>query len=158
MLFDWITVPIRVLKYAPYFYIGVFLKRNSIKISWTITILSVFVFLITLYINKNIANTILVSVTESIVLGLSGSLAVIGISMNWKSIWESRNFRLIGRETMSIYIQHVFLCAVLRRLLYKLGITNFWVHITIGNILSIYLPICAVLIYRQAKQVCLARD
>lgn len=47
----------------------------------------------------------------------------------------------IGENSMSIYVVHVVLCAAIRILLYAAGIDNFAVHLILGTLLSIVIPL-----------------
>ena len=47
----------------------------------------------------------------------------------------------MGSESMSIYIVHGLLCAIIRVALIKIGFTNLFISVIIGVVLSIVVPI-----------------
>lgn len=67
-------------------------------------------------------------------------IAVIYIS-NIKIVKCAKWLGYVGKNSMSIYIVHVVLCAAIRIILYRVGITNFAVHIISGTVLSVVIPL-----------------
>lgn len=54
---------------------------------------------------------------------------------------KSKLLQVMGSESMSIYIVHVLLCAIIRVALIKIGFTNLFISVIIGVVLSIAVPI-----------------
>lgn len=146
------SVLLNVMKYSLFFYCGAIFKRKKKRLSISQSVYCFLAFVFISSISQWIKNEIISYFVIMTIMAFVGIGFVVGISMNIKAMWKSRNLLLIGRETMSIYIFHVLICAVIRILLFRIGITNFWFGITVGNIASIYLPILIVYIWRKLYQ------
>lgn len=142
-VFNWGgTVLIRCLCYYIYFYIGYKLCRMKISFSKRTWISLNVIFAISLICNSfiplkyEISNIIL-----QVIIAVSGALSVISFCEEFDVVSKSKLLQVMGSESMSIYIVHVLLCAIIRVALIKIGFTNLFISVIIGVVLSIVVPI-----------------
>ena len=136
------VVLVRCLCYYIYFYIGYKLCRMKISFSKRTWISLNVIFGISLISNSFIplkyeASNIILQV----IIATSGALSVISFCEEFDFVAKSKLLQVMGSESMSIYIVHVLLCAIIRVTLIKIGFTNLFISIIIGVVLSIAIPI-----------------
>lgn len=71
------------------------------------------------------------------IMALALSLAFIGIAQKM----NAHIFELIGRYSLEIYLIHCFITAGNRKILPKIGITNFWPSFIVNFLLAVTIPI-----------------
>lgn len=86
------------------------------------------------------------------VVATSGALSVISFCEGIEIVEKSKSLKIIGSETMPIYIVHVLLCAIIRVVLIKIGFDNLFISVLIGTILSIIVPILMSKCWEMLKQ------
>lgn len=125
-----------------YFYIGVLLQKRNNHISKRYSsIVYLFIFMITNILYNNLA---LMSELKSlflVVMAMCGSLFVISLCKANNRAGEVNILQIVGKHSFEIYIIHVLLCAVIRRVLIIIGIKSVIIHFVLGIGLSIIIPI-----------------
>lgn len=142
-VFNWGgTVLIRCLCYYIYFYIGYKLCRMKISFSKRTWISLNVTFAISLICNSFIPLKYKISnIILQVIIATSGALSVISFCEEFDVVSKSKLLQVMGSESMSIYIVHVLLCAIIRVALIKIGFTNLFISVIIGVVLSIVVPI-----------------
>lgn len=105
-----------------------------------------------------LASSVMVYVTEiqnGWVLFLSGLLAcgsVIVLMYAGEAKWGSGSFwKRAAGYTMPVFLMHTLCAAPVRQVLFKIGITNAWVHIPAGLISSFAEPVLIAILMRKTK-------
>ena len=149
---EWCVVPIKLLSFYFYFYIGVLYRKNKIRYSKRTTVAFLLLFGLTLYLLIRYSNRLeIISIAMQIVVAVFGSLAVISLCQSVEVVGNSRLLSLLGQSSMMIYIIHVLLCAAIRIILLKLGIEIFYISVVIGTALSLLIPVIFDLFWKRLK-------
>lgn len=140
----WFAVPIKILSFYLYFYIGIILRRKNRHYSkkHCALFLTAFCLLTPLSLNCN-SEYAFVNTFLSIILAVIGSFMVISLSQSVHIVGNCKVLDILGKSSMMIYIIHVLLCAVIRVALLKININNFYVSVVIGTALSLLIPTIA---------------
>ena len=137
-------MPIKILSFYLYFYIGIILRRKNRHYSkkHCALFLTAFCLLTPLSLNCN-SEYAFVNTFLSIILAVIGSFMVISLSQSVHIVGNCKVLDILGKSSMMIYIIHVLLCAVIRVALLKININNFYVSVVIGTALSLLIPTIA---------------
>lgn len=150
---EWGTVLIRCLCYYIFFFIGYKLCRMKIRFTKKEWFILTIIFGVSLIGNSLIPlNYEVVQLIVQVVVATSGSLSVISFCEGFETVAKSKLLQVIGSESMSIYIVHVLLCAIIRVALIKIGFTDLFISIAIGIVLSIMVPILMSKCWKMLKQ------
>lgn len=150
---EWCVVLIRCLCYYIYFYMGYKLCRMRIRFTkkeWLI--------FTAIFVSSSIGNGIIAFYNEliqlilQVVVATSGALSVISFCEGIEIVEKSKSLKIIGSETMPIYIVHVLLCAIIRVVLIRIGFDNLCISVVIGTVLSIIVPILMSKCWEMLKQ------
>lgn len=142
-----------IFSYTIYFYMANFvsIKNNCNAKKEYFSIISKIILYIILaiiiYLNINEINKYLMALIKEI-------FAVLGIYLCLKiflNIKKSRFLDTIKKYTFQIYLLHTILGAGIRILLLKIGIQNYILHIVLGFIASIYIPVLISIICEKTK-------
>jgi fucose 4-O-acetylase-like acetyltransferase len=80
------------------------------------------------------------------------SIAAIVALCQWLSRWKPTWLAVIGRASMAIYVMHIMASSGARIILQKLfGITSLPIHLVIGSMLGILLPLLALKLLEQLR-------
>ena len=134
-------IPLRVGGFFVFFCFGARLCDLKCRFTGIQVIISGMIFLLlqwVVYCN-DIESGIGVSVMRAC-LALTATITVFYLA-NKKVVRRIKWLRYVGKNSMSIYVVHVVLCAAIRILLYKAGIMNFAIHLFFGIVLSIVIPL-----------------
>ena len=146
---DWGVLIINFLIYYIYFYAGNWVCENKKEIN-----VNVFAFAIAAFVTMSAwihiieMNEIAVKFLR-ILLAFLGTIIVFFLSSKVKMISNCLWLSSIGRYSMIIYLIHPILCSVMRRGMYMVGIDNFAIHIILGTILGIILPMLFSILYKR---------
>lgn len=144
----WLSVGISLLSNYIYFYMGykLFDFKFDTSIPLCLLVAVSFVILSTCAycfdLNKG------VYMTARILLAFSGSIIVFYISSKIGLVANSKILNCIGKFSMIIYLIHPLLCSILRRGMYAVGVNNFVIHILIGTILGVAIPIIIEVLFK----------
>jgi len=131
------------------FMIGVALRdaRPRASIAISVAALAVFALLQTLHA-ADIASSRLEATVLSSMTALSASVAIATMPMS--AHWPGdRILRLIGRNTMAIYLTHVIFAAMMRTALLKFGVEDQWFHLALGTLAGCACPFAVALALRK---------
>lgn len=88
----------------------------------------------------------------SLILSLLACVGIIGfVADMYKSNRQTRMFGFFSKYTMPIFLMHTIISSGVRSVLLKVGIVSLPVHIVVGIITSILLPIIAAMIMEKIK-------
>lgn len=88
----------------------------------------------------------------ALVLSFLACVGVIGfVGDMYKSNKQTKLFGILSKYTMPIFLMHTIVSSGFRAVLLKIGITSLSVHIVVGLITSIVLPIVAGMIMEKIK-------
>lgn len=142
-----------IMSYAIYFYMGIFISdKNKLKgmknviINLILIIIYVFLALI-LYKYKDIIYENLLDAIE-ILFAISGILICANC---FRNIQKSKLLDTFKEYTFQIYLTHTIFAAGVRIVLFKIGVTNYWIHLVIGLFASIYIPVMISMISNKIK-------
>lgn len=74
-------------------------------------------------------------------MGLMFCISIVGISICSSNIKEGRLEKFLSKYTMEIFLMHTICAACIRIVLIKVGITNAAIHLILGFIFSVFIPI-----------------
>ena len=83
-----------------------------------------------------------------IVSGVSISLFIILLAVHIPFLENSRVLRLCGRYSLEIYVLHNYITAANRIILFRLGITGFYINVTVNFLMAVIIPICIGIILK----------
>ena len=124
-------------------------KKYIMKRSFIISVVSgaLFLFLSILVYMVGIDNGFL-----SFLLGLTDCFSVItSIEIIYENRRQSMVFGILAKYTMPIFLMHTLFAAPLRTLLFKFGVENAVIHVTLGIAISFAGPIIAAFIMKKSK-------
>ena len=137
----WLQLPIHLGQSYLYFCFGVLLCRARYKFNsrWAFVNCMVFLLLqwVTYFGNIDFGMGL---APMRVCLAVTAIITVLYVA-DTEKIKSVRWLRYVGMNTMSIYVVHPVLCAGIRILLYKAGITNFMLHLLLGIVLSVVIPL-----------------
>lgn len=141
-----------IMAYAIYFYFGAFINKESRnKTNKSITN----VFLVIIYVVLSLICYKYAYWCSQIVLqSINLFLAILGI---WICIRIFRKINLsyflnsFKKYTFQIYLTHTIFAAGVRIFLLKLNVNNYFLHLIIGLIASLYIPVVMSLISKKIK-------
>lgn len=139
-----------ILTQGIYFYLGAYISQNVKKENKRKDILSVLLFFIislVLYFFKDSVHTTLLLIIE-IMLALVGTFITISV---FKQIQNSKILDTFKKYTFQIFLMHTIFAAGIRIVMYKIGIDNFLIHLVIGLLFSIYVPVLVSVISNKIK-------
>lgn len=117
------------------------------KINLIISLIVYIVIAVLIYIfNDNINSTI--NGLIKIILALGGIFILIDI---FKEVKKSFLLDTFKNYTFQIFLMHTIFAAGIRLLMYKIGIENYAIHIIIGLLFSIYIPVLVSIISNKLK-------
>ena len=147
---EWGELFIRLLVYYIFFYAGYMARKIALKINTNIFIILIvlFVVLSTLLYVADI--NIIIENLFDLIIAFAGSIVVVFICVNAKIINNCNWIRILGRNTLIIYLVHPLLCSMMRRGMYMIGINNFAVHIIVATVLALLIPVVLKTIYKKA--------
>lgn len=127
------------MKNAVYFYFAIFLNENN-TLNYYKKIL-----LIVMYVNCTIFFYILKEEFNDVLNSLIVFLFAIGgiyiIYHIFEKIKKSIILDSFIRYTFQIYLMHTIFAAGIRIFLFRIGITNYYIHLILGVVFSIYVPV-----------------
>ena len=131
-----------IMMYGFYFYLGAYIKIEEINNKKKSNLLFIFPFLylflaIILYIYKGSVNGIIMEYTK-ILFAISGIFLVTYLL---KHVNKSKFFDTYKKYTLHIFLMHTIFAAGIRIVMYNIGIYNYFVHLIIGLLFSIYIPV-----------------
>ena len=137
-----------------YFYVGCIivniygnlLKKNT-YISLCIVYIIINFMVYILPISKALDNV------GRIIMAIVGSLLVIELTkaFQYKENILVNVLKCIGKHSMAIYLLHIILASGIRIILVKLGVENMILHIALGLIFGVYIPIILDTFYMKVK-------
>lgn len=93
--------------------------------------------------------------SNEIILFILGILACVSIILlvidNEKNLMRNRVMNILSNYTLPIFLMHTLVAAPTRIILLKIGITNVSVHIFIGLLMSIIMPIVIAISMKKLK-------
>ena len=139
-----------IMFYGIYFYIGafIFLKNNNDKKLGISSLIFCYLILsiITYYFKEDI-NSYLYNLLE-IAFATSGTIITI---LLFKKAKKLKPFNSFKKYTFQIFLMHTIFAAGARIIMYRFNIMNFWIHLIIGLIVSIYIPVLVSIISNKIK-------
>ena len=138
------------MQYAVYFYIGNFInsKNNNHYMLINVICLIGYIILLVEYVHLQVV------MTDTIISLINIVFAFIGIYLCtdiFKKIKYSKILDTFKNYTLQIFLTHTIFAAGMRIFLLKIGITNSIVHIAVGLITSIYVPVIMSKISEKIK-------
>ena len=139
-----------IMQQGIYFYFGTYLvDKRSNKKNIFIFLLSLFYILISflIYSKREIMNEY---VLEMVYIGFAmvGTIIVINI---FQALNKSKILDSFKKYTFQIFLMHTIFAAGIRIIMFKIGIYNYFVHLIIGLIFSIYMPVLVSIISNKLK-------
>ena len=142
-----------IMSYSIYFYLGSFIndknrfqgKKNSfinIASIGTYFVFSVLFYKIKDNINFYISNLI------SIIFAIAAIFICVNVFRGGIKLKILTTFK---KYTYQIYLLHIIFAAGTRIVLYKIGINNYWLHLIISLLISIYSPLIIAIISEKLK-------
>lgn len=135
----------RFFFFLPFFYLGTILQRDGRTPNWGAAIAGLAVgcaLCLLFWSHSTESYSRIVShlpfVNTIVALGLSIFLWKAFSAVKWL---DNKTFNICGRYCLEIYVTHCFLTAGFRNVFMALGVTNFWVSLTLNTFLSTLLPI-----------------
>jgi len=103
------------------------------------------------FYNKSLDGFIFIIV--KVIMALLASLVIISYSekLQYKRNFIINTLKYFGKYSMSVYLLHIILGSGIRIVLLKLSIDSFIIHISLGLIFSIIVPIIIDKLYRKIK-------
>lgn len=141
----------RLLLYMFPFYLGMYLsKQDSVKKLekwvWILCgMISMAAFSFIIYTGKDVNAMRVIG----IVSGVSISLFIILLAAHIPFLENSRILRWCGRYSLEIYVFHNYITAANRVILFRLGITGFYINIAVNFLMAVIIPICVGIILRK---------
>lgn len=139
-----------IMSYSIYFYFGAFINECEKKKNVLIDLFEILIYIfaaVIYYIYKESCNKVL-SGSVNIVFSLSGILISVKI---FRTITNSIILDTFKKYTFQIYLTHTIFAAGIRILLLRMNINNYFIHIIIGLISSIYIPVIMAIISNKIK-------
>lgn len=139
-----------IMSYSIYFYFGSFIKENDEKKNALINLFEILIYIfaaVIYYIYKESCNKVL-SGLVNIFFSLSGILISVKI---FRTTTNSTILDTFKKYTFQIYLTHTIFAAGIRILLLKMNINSYFIHIIIGLISSIYIPVIMAIISNKIK-------
>lgn len=96
------------------------------------------VILIPIFISTGISGMIVLDEIE-VVAGIFGSIALISLLIQNKIIKKFLLF--VNAHSFSIYVLHTIFTAGVRIVLNRIGVENYWLHISIGTVIGLLVPV-----------------
>lgn len=137
-----------------YFYLGTFVKdrtnkeKNKKIKNNAINIISVLTYICVSLIIYNSCINDTISMLMNIVLAIIGVFICVNIFSNINS---SKILDTFKKYTFQIYLTHTIFAAGMRIILLKLNITNYFIHLILGLVASIYIPVALSVISEKIK-------
>lgn len=145
---SWLSTGVSFLSDYIYFYMGYKLFNCKFNISVPVFSLAVVGFLVlstwAYYFDLNKG----IYMATRILLAFCGSMIVFYISSRIRLVSDSKILNCIGNYSMIIYLIHPLLCSILRRGMYVVGVNNFVIHIFVGTILGVVIPIIMEILFK----------
>ena len=131
-----------IMMYGFYFYLGAFIKideKNDNNKNYLIIMLPLlfFILAIVFYLFKGVINGIIIKYIE-ILFAIAGIFVVTYL---FKYVNKSKFFDTYKKYTLHIFLMHTIFAAGIRIVMYNIGIYNYFVHLIIGLLFSIYIPV-----------------
>lgn len=153
LLSDFITIDLifpfqTIMKYSVFFFVGVLLPKyikNKISIPIYILcgVMSFAVIACAVFFNINIFKIKFIGIFAAMVV----SLFIIFTFEKVKAIGKFKTLEICGRYSLEIYVTHCFITAGNRIILFKFGITNFYLNLILNLLMAVFIPIgCAVIL------------
>lgn len=137
-----------IMKYGFYFYLGTFVNiKEKIYNIYKVFIWAVIYIVMAIIVYNNCTNKIISAVTEFI-FSLFGIFIAISI---FKIIKKSVILATFKNYTFQIFLMHTIFAAGIRILMFKLGIFNYFIHVIVGLLVSIYIPVLVSIISNKIK-------
>ncbi|WP_108821338.1 acyltransferase family protein [Dysgonomonas sp. Marseille-P4361] len=115
-------------------------------------ILSLLMFIIIQSLNLSSSLTYY-TVFKFIIAIISSLFCIIGslvLSSYMRNIF-ARGIKLLGENTMYIYIMHILITAGIRIFLIRIDVTNVYIHVILGTIIGIVIPCLIAIKFRKNK-------
>ena len=128
-----------ILNYAIYFYFGFFindLKETSISKDIVYTILHLTLGVVYYKYNNALLNVI--NETIRILFAICGIIICFNI---FKKVNKFKILDIYKKYTLQIFLLHTICAAFIRVILLKIGVRNYWIHLTFGILASIYITV-----------------
>lgn len=142
-----------IMEYSIYFYLGAFINKES-KNKKSMTIVTN-IFLIIIYVMLSLVYYKYANLSNQVILQFINLLfAILGIYICVKIFREAKLSYFLNsfkKYTFQIYLTHTIFAAGVRIFLLKLNATNYFLHLIIGLIVSLYIPILMSIISRKIK-------
>lgn len=128
-----------IMNYAIYFYLGAFVNKiKKTYINEDILYSVIYILLgIFYYIYKSNLPKTFIEIIE-IIFAITGIIICFNI---FKKVKKSKIMDTYKKYTLQIFLLHTICAAGVRVVLLKLGIRDYWIHLTIGLLASIYFPV-----------------
>lgn len=140
-----------IMSYAIYFYFGCFIKEEkeyNRKHKENFLFISLyFIFSLVYYNYRIILNSNIIGIFN-IIFAIAGIWICINI---FRTKFKSIFLNTFKKYTFQIYLMHTIFAAGIRIVLLKLNIDNYFIHLIIGLILSIYVPVLISIISEKIK-------
>lgn len=135
-----------------YFYFSIFInfnrknssnKKNIIKVGLICYVaLALIIYQYRLNIDRNVLELFKIG------MAISGIIIIVEI---FKDIKKSKILDTFSKYTFQIYLTHTIFAAAFRIIFLKIGITNYFIHLIFGILVSIYLPVGMSIISDKIK-------
>lgn len=135
------------------FWMGIYLAKTEYRIlaDRRLTIGCLLILCITIYIavtdKADVRNIPLLSLISAIGI----SYLLLWLFASYANRHTLKGLDIIGRHSLEIYVTHCFITAANRKILIKLGITNFYINVLINMITAIVIPVTGALILKRLK-------
>ena len=140
-----------IMSYSIYFYLGTFINesKENIKSKFANLIcIIIYVIMSVIYYRHNSFFMNQIKDLIGIVFAIIGILICVNI---FKAIEKSKILDTFKKYTFQIYLTHTIFAVGFRILLFKLNITNYYIHFVVGLLASIYIPVLMSIISEKIK-------
>ncbi len=139
-----------IMQQGIYFYLGVYIgeeNQNKKPLLTYLLILFYIIIAIIVYNKKSLLNEYGLE-TIYIAFAIMG----IGLIINlFKTMKKSKLLNTFKQYTFQIFLMHTIFAAGIRIIMFKFGIENYFVHLIIGLLFSIYIPVLVSIISNKLK-------
>lgn len=137
----------RIFYQLPFFLVGTMVMKYQRQLAKLVPMLMTLIFIISNILFIVCRLNSFVTNIFSFCVAIIGILLVISIVQKFKS----RLLEYIGKNSMSIYLMHLLGTAGTRIFLLRMGITAVSVHLVLGTLVGIFVPLIALRVFSMLK-------